>query len=263
MTALPKMNKYKTGWCNVGQCEGTKKKSPSGVPYHICTDYLTCPCECHARITEMYKLTGLPRPVPEQSPERQEYIAEGQLEMALMLADVRRMTALSTPNGLVTHPATESPVGSDGDPATGTTAPARPTFTPTPTGIRPKGQLEYDVLLILVDFHNEVYEESLLCTPKMISNEIAKRNTSEPPSTGAVNAVLERWDALEFIAFYKKPTRFESFLGHEDDVTLEEIMTELAERKSRQKRTAKLSKSADRRGANLDLAGRKAARRGK
>lgn len=257
------MNKYKTGWCNVGQCEGTKKKSTSGKPLHICTDFETCPCECHKRITEMYELTGLPRPVPEQSPERMEYINQGQLEMSLMLSDVRRMTALSTPNGPTTHPDRERPVGDDGDPATATIPPARPTFTPTPTGIRPKGQLEYDVLQVCVDFHNEVYEESMLCTPKMISHEIAKRNTSEPPSTGAVNAVLERWNSLEFIAFYKKPTRFESFLGHEDDVTLEQMQASLAEYKSRQKRTAKLSKSADRRGANLDLAGRKAARRGK
>ena len=52
---------FKTGFCSSGFCEGTKARSYSGAPAMTCKFWLVCPCECHARLSEIFKMTGQER----------------------------------------------------------------------------------------------------------------------------------------------------------------------------------------------------------
>lgn len=240
-------SKYISGFCNdIGkppQHEGTKPVSASGAPMATCTAWESCGCQCHKQITEMYKLAGMDRQVPEQSVEYLKRIHAERSSFSLP-DDVAALVdaALSTPGGPSGHPDIEDPSTGHRDAATGTpAAPAQPVFTPTPTGRRARGQLEYDVLKVCQDFVGDVYDWTI-CTPKLVAEQIGKMNATEPPSTGAINAVWDRWEKLDFAVQDKKPSRFVRFTGNSSGAALDLL-------KARAKRAKKRGEAELKRGS--------------
>lgn len=250
----PKKNKYVSGFCNGNgkpkQCEGTKPVDSTGSPMRTCMDWENCPCSCNQMITEMYEMAGIDREPPEQSAEYLAKVHAQDLETRLMLDEVYAMTArsrsLSNVGGTDVHPGDEGPPTGTLDPATGTPAPAstpapsRVVFTPTPTGRRARGQLEYDVLQVCREFAQSVYDWSA-CTPKAVAERIGAMNATEPPSTGAINAVWDRWEKIGFAEQAKKPSRFVKFTGDNTDIALDRM-------KGATKRAKKLAQAEQKRG---------------
>lgn len=233
-------DKYQTGFCANKQCEGTKPKSHSGKPLKTCEFWETCPCSCHELITQMYQITGMDREPPEQS---EEYLAWVRAERAQFVMpsvwDTDPVDGLSSFDGTDTLPDDEGPVAVPvraGNGASG--AAPQPVFAPTPTGRRARGQLEYDVLTVCTDFAANVFDWEI-CTPKAVSEEIGKRYAIEPPSTGAVNAVWDRWEKLDFAVQDKKPSRFIKFTGEHTVQHLELIKARVKREKKRGQAEAK------------------------
>lgn len=230
--------KYVTGFCANKQCEGTKPKSPSGAPMRTCEFWETCPCKCHAQITEMYELTGMDRESPEQSAEYLEWVRVQRHQFVMPSPfDVDPVAGLSSSDGTDTPLGDEGPVATPyGTPATplstGARHPVEPVFAPTPTGRRARGQLEYDVLQICDEYSRDVYEWEY-CTPKLVAERIGKMNEAEPPSTGAINAVWDRWEKLGFAKQDKKPSRFVCFEVDGSIRTLEKMKVEVKRNKKR------------------------------
>lgn len=234
--------KIKSGFCANGQCEGTKPSSPSGAPMKICENWMNCACECHTMVTKMYEMAGMERQPPEQTPA---YLAESHrrwAETQALLDSLALNRAIpnvpSYADGTGGHPLDERPSQSPVD--TPAAMPA-PRFTPTMTGRRARGQLEYDVLQICNEYANDVYDWDL-CTPKLIAERIGKMNETEPPSTGAINAVWDRWEKIGFADQGKKPSHF---VGFKIDGSLQT----LAMLKDRIKREKKRSLSEAKRGS--------------
>jgi hypothetical protein len=210
--------------------EGEKPVSDAGEPRRTCHLWQTCPCTCHKDIDDMCEMAGIPREPAEQSMEYMEKVHASETATRAMLdavyADAYRTRPLWNPDGPDTRPDDEGPATGTLDPATGTpAAPApapihRPVFTPTPTGRRARGQLEYDVLQVCREYVNGVYEWDA-CTPKAIAERIGAMNATEPPSTGAINAVWDRWEKIGFAEQAKKPSRFVKFTGESSDMALD------------------------------------------
>ncbi len=195
--------------------EGSKPVSSNGTPLKICDFWQDCPCYCHYEMDLMYELTGMDREPAEQNPEYTTMVGVQHSVMQVMLDSLAVKTAilapLSSADDPIDHPGIESAVDGTGDSVTDTPATQPvPRFAPTPTGRRARGQLEYDVLTVCQDFAEDVFDWEL-CTPKNVSEEIGKRYAIEPPSTGAINAVWDRWERLEFATQDKKPSRFVKF----------------------------------------------------
>jgi hypothetical protein len=228
-----------SGWCANGQHEGTKPRGKrSGLPFPVCTCWETCNCDCHTRITDMYLSLNLPREEAMQNPEYSEWVRADNARFVLPDPVYAHIPNHFNPDGV------SVPLG-DEEPSTGqqdsvldalaghTIARSEPRFAPTPTGRRARGQLEYDVLTVCIEYANEEYDWEL-CTPKLVSERIGKKYAIEPPSTGAIDAVWNRWEALEFAVRDHKPSRFVRFRMTASVEVLERIK---AEKKRAKKRT--------------------------
>lgn len=237
-TTKPK-KKTLSGYCGIGSCEGTKPVSYNGMPMKVCEFWDTCSCKCHQQITEMYEMVDAPRPPVEQSAEWNAWVQEKHQETRILLDQIARdvLSNRARRNADTEHERTGA---GDVDSATGTPAPR---FAATPTGRRAKGQLEYDVLKVCADFIGGVYEWEV-CTPKLISEEIGKMHAMEPPSTGAIDAVLDRWQTLEFALRGKKPSRFVSFVTTDED-----LLRDLELKKGRAKRARRMGQAEAKRGS--------------
>ena len=186
--------KFRTGWCASGYCEGTK---PEGIA--TCSDFERCPCECHLKIDKMFEMADEPRILienPNHHPfsKKRDYWMPGDSE----------------PDGdsILGLPDAVESTESDAQPAL---VPGhQPRAERTPTGRKRKGGLEMEVLHVCTEFVEEVYEWEL-CTPKLVAEAIGTQNAEEPPSTGAVQAVWNRWEVLGFAEQAKKPARFVRF----------------------------------------------------
>jgi hypothetical protein len=124
--------RVKSGFCGIGHCEGTQPRSYSGQPMKTCQSWMTCSCDCHAKINQMFEMTGLERiPVenPEYHPVKSPYWMPNPEDRILELA-------ASNGSGVDAPRILESP-----DPSR---VPARlaASYTPTPTGRAARGQLE-------------------------------------------------------------------------------------------------------------------------
>lgn len=218
--------------------EGSKPVSLSGVPLKVCDSWQDCPCYCHYEMDMMYEMTGMEREPAEQSPEYTAMKAKEHLATQIMLDSLAVKTAILAPlsnvGDTIDRPGIEGPVDGTGDSATGTPAAATaPRFNPTPTGRRARGQLEYDVLAVCRQFVDGVFDWEY-CTPKNVSEEIGKVHAIEPPSTGAINAVWDRWERLEFATQDKKPSRFVTFSVDRASIdTLEQIKRQTKREKKR------------------------------
>ena len=197
-TATKKMTM--TGWCLQGCHEGTKPVNYLGEPLPVCVNWEWCKCECHKQITEMYEIAGLPRevhPNPDYQPKPRTFWMPGD-------PDPMPEEVLSNPDGTTTQPEHEGTV----------TVPLRaaptPSFDPTPTGRKARGQLEQEVLEVCAEFAAGVYDWQY-CTPKLVAERIAIKAQAEAPSTGAINSVWDRWEKLGIAVQAKKPSRFIRF----------------------------------------------------
>jgi hypothetical protein len=187
-------------------------------------------------------MLGMERPIPEQSTA---YLARLRAEAGQFdrgeTWESPATPILSSSDGIDALPDDDRPVVVPSRPALGgvstpepVTLPA-PRFTPTPTGRRAKGQLEYDVLTVCDEYSRDVYEWEY-CTPKLVAERIAVMNQEpELPSTGAINAVWDRWEKLGFAKQDKKPSRFVSFVVDGQPATLEMLK---ARTKSERRRAA-------------------------
>lgn len=226
-------SKYCTGFCNnfnkPTQCEGTKLRSYKGDPMKTCEFYLTCPCECHYRVDEMFKATGLERklvPNPEYMPPVSTFV------MPDFAIDPLGPVAVTS--GRVIAP---------DDDELDVTPPPAPAAAPlatrrTETGRAARGGLEAQVWDACFNMPGE---DDL--TPKQVVEWIAEKYKIPTPSTGAVNAVWERWVKLGFSTIAKKPNRFTGF-SHEG--TWEELVRMKGSAK-RQQKSAKTAMKLGRR----------------
>ena len=227
--------KWPTGFCNEngtpGQHEGTKPRDFRGVPMMTCGHYLTCPCACHKRVDEMFEMAGMERrevPNPEYVPE---------------------LTKVVMPDVPVIDPLGGASIAVVPETVDAAERPSEPTWTPptaplaqrrTETGRAARGGLEAQVWDACTRFKSDPLDEEPI-TPKRVGEWIADKYKIPVPSSGAVNAVWDRWTKLEFCEQAKKPNRFVKFTGNPS-------WEELTRLKSSMKRHEKSTKSAARRG---------------
>ncbi len=177
-----------TGQCNAGWHEGTKPVTRDGKPIQVCRLWEECPCECHSRITAMFESAGQPREL------------------------------IDNPDYMVKPPDFYMPVfGVDyGVPVTVTVMASPGTMAArvndTPSGRTQPGGLEAQVLEVCTEFSIDPSScPDAYCTPKFVSGEIARLHGIKDPSTGAVQAAWERWEAMGFAEIARKPVRFVGF----------------------------------------------------
>lgn len=231
-------NKFPSGFCNEynkpGQHEGTKPRGGKGVPLPTCHLWTSCPCRCHYDIDKLFKLAGIERTEEQPNPEYKVPVSTFILPSDPIPHD---MEALSNGDGVNGHPIPEG---------TATPMPRAAlvaSLPPTPTGRRHRGQLEYEVLTICERWCADDTQGPELCTPKWVAETIAEELKIPTPSTGAVQAVWDRWEKLGIATQAKKPARFTGWTGDFDGTA-----TSLDRIKARKKRELKSAKSAQARG---------------
>lgn len=179
-------SRYVSGHCAVGNCYGSKKTDPAGkrqLPacqwkYEYRGKKIVCTHECHNAFQEMLdsiqEMGGDGFTLPPELSAAASYVAT---------IDDRRsyIPLLSVP----------------------TLTPARE-FGPTPTGRAARGELTEKVRKVLVAWHAKFDE----LTPEIIGILIDREN---PPSVGAVHAVLRKWESMSYITIEMKPFRFGVF----------------------------------------------------
>jgi len=178
------MPALKTGQCTAGWHEGTKPKTRFGDPIQVCRMWQQCPCDCHASITEMFTMAQSERELldnPDYMPKPPPYY----------------MPVFGVDYG-IPKPA-PARVSLDGSTSEGTS----PYGSDTSTGSR--GALEAAVLDICQSLEPSLDE---IYTTKWIAEQVADKFSCNPPSTGAIQAVLERWTKIDFAIMGKKPVRF-------------------------------------------------------
>jgi hypothetical protein len=224
-------DKYVSGYCNSFNKkpahEGEKPRSPSGKPLKTCPMWDSCPCECHYKIDKMYESIGQPRvvemPNPEYIPEKSPFVMpEDPIpdDPSIPLHDA----------GVNGHPITESPA------AANVATPTHASLPPTPTGRRHRGQLEYEVLEVCTRWVAGEFDEAN-CIPKFVAATIAHEQGIPTPSTGAVQAVWDRWEKLGIATQAKKPARFTGWDGDFDGTAT--ALTKLKASRRRQEKSAK------------------------
>lgn len=193
---LARRARYVTGFCGSGFCEGTRPKSPSGKPMKVCDFVDICSCTCHSKITKMYELASIPR-VTQQNPDYEPFIGPD----LGWIQDERIPPAPFVPAQPFTLAAPEIPGESH---TAGTVADVdgpRPDRTN-----RLRGWLENEVKDITDRYMSG--EISDMLTPKLLAVWVDPEN---PPSVGAVGAVLDRWAEIGFAQINKNPVRFVSY----------------------------------------------------
>lgn len=182
-----------TGYCHSKWCEGTKPRSYSGAPAPTCKWWLRCPCECHAKLSEIFRLTGQERRMvdnPEYHPAKitglMTYEERAKLHAELKEeARAERMARQA-----------EEPNGGDA--------------IHSPSGRTRKGLLDE-----WVELHCKMWSMSPEmfghCTPGWLSEQIATMHDVPAPSHGAIDAVLRRWAAVGYANMEVKPVRFTGF----------------------------------------------------
>lgn len=179
------MAKYLSGFCSNGQCEGTKPKGHNDMPLKTCWMIETCSCECHAKLDEMFKMTGQPRILVDVSgykpPERTFW----------MPSDDPDFTMDAAPEIV---------------PEVGVVVAEKPVHV-TVTGRTSRGGLESWVQRECLNWLVDKDPEYGLPV-RIISEEIGRVEGINPPSQGAIAAVFDRWVKYDYAVFAEKPRRF-------------------------------------------------------
>lgn len=202
----------KSGFCCIGLCEGTRPIDRKGKPMKVCVAFDWCPCSCHRSISKMYELTGSVR-VGQQNPDYE----------PAPNPDLSFIYEMQAGASIVGGGITRTPVEQPSPVATGLRESTR-TFAPTATGGRARGQLEVEVQQVCNRYM--VGELEGLLTTKFIGHLI---NPDDPPSQGAIGAVLERWAKIGYATVGTKPLRFSGY-------TVEGMKKGLEQMKNEQKR---------------------------
>jgi hypothetical protein len=107
-------------------------------------------------------------------------------------------------------------------------------FAPTATGRAARGELESWVRAVTDEWLVENYD--FPCTPAWIGEQIAqKQGIVKPPSSGAIDAVLNRWVEIGFAVKEKKPTRFLRYTEEGVEHGLEAMKLKAKLKKARQR----------------------------
>lgn len=186
---------YLTGFCGIKHCEGTAPVSPSGKPMKVCVAHEFCECECHKKFDRMYKMAGEPRRV-HQNPNYVPYVYPDMSEYFNASDDAP--ATLSGGVAVVAEPR-ERP----SETAPGLLESAR-TFTGTEAGHRQRGQLEAEVQKVCNRAMMGEFDEFM--TPQAIAELIDPDN---PPSTGAIGSVFNRWERIGYAKIHRKPLYFQ------------------------------------------------------
>lgn len=186
-----------TGFCAIKHCEGTKPKGIlTGTPMQTCMGASgSCTCACHKKLDEMYKMVGLER-VTTQNPDYK----PASVTWWMPTAEDRAMwseTKKDTP-----PPVVVPSIMPDVLPPTVVVQ-----RTESTSGRRVKGALEDEVRAV-TDLWVALAMPQVVCSPAWIAEKIDAEN---PPSTGAISAVLDRWVEYGFATMEKKPTRFTGY----------------------------------------------------
>lgn len=178
------MPSLKTGQCKAGWHEGTKPRTSEGIPIQVCRLWQQCPCDCHENITAMFSAADSERELldnPDYMPKPPPYYVP---VFGVDYGIPKPLPTAVSSDGVVTEG--PSAYGTDGV-----------------TGGR--GALEIAVLGICRSLE-PTFEETY--TTKWIAEQVADKFTCKTPSTGAIQAVLERWVKIGFAIMGKKPVRF-------------------------------------------------------
>lgn len=193
------MMKFKTGFCENGDHEGTKKKSPSGKSRRTCRDWKVCPCDCHTTFDRMFLISEMPRTLQDFSGYKVDH-------SEFWLPTLEDRVAF---NMLSKSPTREPPIVLESPLPTVVPATMTRIYAATSSGRSAPGELEAWVLkqcsIWLVE------QELFPCTPIYLSIEVGRAEGIKPPSVGAINAIFARWVNLGFAVVQKKPVRFEGF----------------------------------------------------
>ncbi len=196
-----------SGFCGNGHHEGLSPVNYQGKPLPTCV-WLPCRCQCHKKLDEMFELAGQERvgrlPNPKYIPERSPFVMPEQT-----------LSTGTITSSNIDH--TDAPLGPQIATAGVLDRLAGRSFGLTPSGIRARGQLEYEVLAVCRAFDNKVYDWDM-CVTKNVAEAIDK---ADPPSSGAIQAVWERWARIGFATYAKKPLRFYCF--NDNSGTAEEL----------------------------------------
>lgn len=174
-----------TGFCEAGLHEGKRPKDREGRPLRTCPFWEACNCKCHADLNELYKMTDTPRVLVE-NPEYMPLV---------------NTFWMPSPEDYASVPEAAPDVDEKGGVLV-----APKVVAVTPTGRTNRGGLEYLVqreCLLWLDQPAATH-----CTPRYLSDEIARTEKMKAPSLGAVDAVLKRWVACGYAIVEKSPTRF-------------------------------------------------------
>jgi hypothetical protein len=166
-----------------------------------CHLYLTCTCSCHEELDKMFEMAEQPRILVENSeyvPDRGSYIMPRVEE----LLEARRERERQEGRESIAE-ADEAEILSGN------------VFAGTATGRRNPRQLEYQVLVACLKVCWPA-QDVVPVTPKWIGEIIAEVEKIAPPSTGAIQAIWDRWVQIEFCLPYgRKPVRFLGFNSDE------------------------------------------------
>jgi hypothetical protein len=199
---------YQSGFCTVGSHENTQNKGPSGAILKACPvagrfemfgynqrmiGVAECTCFCHVMSRQMEELSGVKFPVR---------------------SSIRDGSALSG-LGLL---GTTSPYTNTGKAAVSDEA-SRPTvavasgatFVATPSGRAARGQLEEQVRHVISVQVNAGGSEMIAMLGLMPSTLGLMIDADDPPSSGAIYAVLKRWEKQALVDLAESPFRFVRF----------------------------------------------------
>lgn len=188
MTTPPVKTKklpFLTGFCDVGSHEGTRAKSWSGQPMRTCPFWETCPCECHETITRMFEMAGRER-LPQENPEYVPY----QRDFWMPSDDPTYRMPDAAPDVVTSEDKLEV----------------------TASGRVRKGGLEIAVQKVVLAWLEDADLGTRIVglAVKDISDRVYENEGAaleKPPSLGAVDAVLKRWDGYGYVLLGHKPTR--------------------------------------------------------
>lgn len=181
-----------SGLCVAGSHEGTPKRSLSGLVTPECTFPDHCKCDCHTRERTLRELMGQPEPVraPPGAPIPP------------------RMSAVTDLSGspLVCLPQT---VGQ----TEGIDAPARESSLKT--------RLEWRVWEVCQEYMKLMMHDTGLMSVAFFCTVL------EGTSSGAIDSVLKRWEAIGFCKLERKPTRFTGLTVLGNQLGLEDFLRQV------------------------------------
>lgn len=201
-------SKWISGFCTSKHCEGTQPVNHKGTPLKVCVAIgdgpgakNRCGCKCHKDIDKMYESAGLPR-VAQQSPL---WKPAPSPDLSWLYEDRKSELDAFVPDRSQGTPAHVEPARDHGIPVE---QPRHDDAERTPSGYRRKGQLEDSVQEVCTGYLKGEYESD--GNGDMTTKHIAALIDAEnPPSPGAVQAVLERWEKLGYAEMRRKPVGFQ------------------------------------------------------